>query len=143
MNAFRTEPARALRMTNLDALCTLLDLARSQGGFTVDPDTLEPVTLSGGFMVSSAAGETRLPSDVDVLDLSMAIRGVRDLLDRAAGNGIDTSGWYLGGWIDDDGLLCVDASQHIRGLERAIATGRARDQDSIYRLTDGQVLPLR
>jgi hypothetical protein len=81
--------------------------------FSISPKL--PVALpANGYMVSMPNVRPLTSSVVDVFRAAIAVDG------------------YVGGWMGENGIYCLDASIHVDDLNWALSLGKFWKQDSIY-----------
>lgn len=99
-----------------------------------DTVSLNGEELKGGYMVSLPDCELR----VKLRDLSWILPAYVNRYSEE----LMSEGHFLGGWIDSDGLVCLDVSVNMKERENAELTGREWRQDAIYDVARGEVIYL-
>jgi len=112
----------------------LLDLARRDGGFTVDPRTGKAAKAEG-FVVGGLGSEVRHPmGSVQASDLNEFARQNMETL--------YTDNARLGAWIDEKtGEMVFDVSEQLTGTtarQHAFTRGIARGEDAVRDMAQGQ-----
>lgn len=58
--------------------------------------------------------------------------------------GISTTAYrFIGGWIDEQGNVCIDISECIEDIDDAVKAGRANNQDAIYDIVNDTDINLK
>ncbi len=116
----------------------LVTLIQSQGGVTLDPETMEPADLRNGFMVSAGHGLTYHVDSKDVDTIEDIIDALWEFIES-----LDDQKLYVGAWIEPgETKITLELSEHIYGLESAIVTAKRRAQKAIYDLQNNRDIPM-
>lgn len=83
--------------------------------------------FKSGYIVSLKGFEYRTPK--------LTIKDLKKYFDLARSYGV-----YVGLWIDDNGLYCLDLSEKENDLQRALYKAYTRAQDCIYNCKTGDYI---
>jgi len=117
----------------------LLDYIKRNGGGTFHVTLLEPVNYSAGYFVSVVGCEFILPVEhVTAPTLGEVIADIKaTILDGVYPN------CYIGAWVDADGKLYIEPSQHFDDRQDAIEAGVERNQISIWDIENAETIDLQ
>lgn len=113
----------------------LTDAAQS-GGFTYNPRTKD--MPSSGYAVAVRVLHSEQKADLATANKRFLRQYLRDWADVLA-----IPGTHLGGWIDDEGRLCLDISLVPKSREMAMGLGYLFDQDAIFHLDTFEEIRIR
>lgn len=105
-----------------------------EGGFTVDPTTLEHVSFDTGFFVSVKGFEYKVNSSLVNFEV---FKATLDSYCRLAAK----LGYYFGAWVENSHIF-FDLSIHVENKEDAIKTGVANAQLAIWDVANSQAISL-
>lgn len=108
---------------------------RSEGGATLDPQTLERLKNASGFAVALPGTEVTVSASRFFSGEQFAL--VADYVARY----VKAAGAYVGVWADGD-TVYLDQSEVVADRSTAEALGRERRQKAIYHYDSGQVITL-
>ncbi len=127
--AMKTSREKALFADASRLWWSLMDV----GGFSYRPDWLGSRLPDQGYFVSDGKHELKLKTVTVEIVYNYLVSVVEKLIDPNL---------FIGGWIDDDGIVYLDVSFHFDYIYEAVTAGGWANQKAIWDIKNQHAIPL-